>query len=470
MCNGKSLRSRASKVAAAAALALGVALGGQDAAAQVAVGAAGPPPLTRELAVATFDTAWTWIARSHYDSLFNGVDWDAVRTELRPRAERAATMDELRGVVSTMLARLGESHYVLIPGQVADAIEPGDVEPEAGAPGDVGLEVRLAGGGLVVWRVDADGPAAAAGIRTGWILDAIDGQPAAAGVDGVEALDGIERQRALTRFLMRTNQRLTGAAGSRVALKLRDGADRTVESTLVRRDTPGQSIQLGNLPAMIARVESARLAVDDGCVGVVRWNVWMVPVAPQIDRAIDASRDCRGIVLDLRGNPGGVAGMLIGVAGHFFAEPTTLGRLRSRTADLRFNANPRRVAPDGRPVQPYDGPVAILQDALSVSTSELFAGGMQATGRARIFGETSAGQALPAVASRLPNHDVLMYVVADATGPGGERFEGTGVRPDQDVPLRREDLLAGRDAALDAAIDWILRQRVGTVPRSKERP
>jgi carboxyl-terminal processing protease len=202
--------------------------------------------------------------------------------------------------------------------------------------------------------------------------------------------------------------------------------------------------------------------VEGGCIGVIEWNVWMAPVKTPIDSAVHRNRDCRGIVLDLRGNPGGIAGMLMGVAGHFYADTITLGRLESRSGELRFVANPQRVSPGGTAVQPYGGPVAILLDALSVSTTEMFASGMQSTGRARVFGETSAGQALPAVATRLPNHDVLMYVIADATGPAGERVEGVGVVPDQPVPLRRADLIQGRDAPLEAAIAWILSQNDGT--------
>jgi carboxyl-terminal processing protease len=113
------------------------------------------------------------------------------------------------------------------------------------------------------------------------------------------------------------------------------------------------------------------------------------------------------------------------------------------------------VSSAGQPVEPYHGPVAILVDAMSASTSEFFAGGMQAIGRAHVFGEATAGQALPAVVSRLPNQDVLMYVIADYVGPDGRRIEGRGVLPDVLVTLRRDDLLAGRDPVLDAALRWL---------------
>ncbi len=110
-----------------------------------------------------------------------------------------------------------------------------------------------------------------------------------------------------------------------------------------------------------------------------------------------------------------------------------------------------------------------------MSTSEIFAGGMQKLGRARVFGETSAGQALPALSLRLPGGDVLVHAFASYTGPGGEPFEGRGVVPDETVPPTREALLAGSDPALDAAVRWISRQTrtrndPARTPPSQENP
>jgi carboxyl-terminal processing protease len=159
--------------------------------------------------------------------------------------------------------------------------------------------------------------------------------------------------------------------------------------------------------------------------------------------------------MDLRGNPGGVAGMVMGVAGHFTNERVALGTMRRREAELNFVANPRRVDTQSRPVEPFAGALAILIDGMSVSTSEIFAGGMQAVGRARIFGQTSAGQALPAGTYRLPDGDVLMHVIADFTAAGGTRIEGRGVVPDVTVAIERKALLRGRDPILESAVRWV---------------
>ena len=106
-------------------------------------------------------------------------------------------------------------------------------------------------------------------------------------------------------------------------------------------------------------------------------------------------------------------------------------------------------------MKPFAGPVAILVDELSASTTEILAAALQRLGRARVFGVPSAGQALPALLTRLPNGDRLMYVIGDYAGPGGTRLEGAGVTPDVPTPLSRSSLLAGRDDALQAAVKWI---------------
>jgi carboxyl-terminal processing protease len=150
--------------------------------------------------------------------------------------------------------------------------------------------------------------------------------------------------------------------------------------------------------------------------------------------------------------------MVSGISGHLLDTAISLGTMHGRGATIRFVANPRRVDRAGTRVGTFTGPVAILVDGFTGSTSEFFAAGMQAVGRARVFGETSAGQSLPALMTRLPDGDVLMHAIADHEDAAGRRVEGIGVIPDERVPLSRVDLRNGRDAPLEAARAWIAAQ------------
>ena len=151
--------------------------------------------------------------------------------------------------------------------------------------------------------------------------------------------------------------------------------------------------------------------------------------------------------------------MIMGISGHFLNERKPLGTMKTRDAELKFAANPRLVNAAGQRVEPFSGPVAILVDALTGSASECFAGGLQALGRARVFGQTSMGQALPAFFAKLPNGDVLIHATGDFVTADGTRLEGRGVVPDETVTITRSELLAGRDSTLEAALKWIDQQR-----------
>ena len=91
-------------------------------------------------AVETFDAAWKIIRDTHFDKTMNGLDWEAVRKELEPRAAAAKTPAELRAVIREMLGRLGLSHFALVPStsESTDGASSGDTS------GDPGIDVRAA--------------------------------------------------------------------------------------------------------------------------------------------------------------------------------------------------------------------------------------------------------------------------------------------------------------------------------------
>ena len=166
--------------------------------------------------------------------------------------------------------------------------------------------------------------------------------------------------------------------------------------------------------------------------------------------------------------------MMMGISGHFVGERKTLGVMKTRENELRFVANPRLVSAAGERVEPFAGPVAILVDAMSGSASECFAGGMQSIGRARVFGQTSMGQALPALFDRMPNGDVLIHAYGDFVTADGTRLEGRGVIPDEVVPLVARGSPCGPrpDARCGARVDRQVTGRgaCGRVKRPAKRP
>ena len=410
--------------------------------------------------LATFDAATRIVLRTHFDTTFNGVDWAALTDSLRPFA-KGVSRDSVRTLLRRMLARLGQSHFAVFPSDVAEAT----TEEAKDESGNIGVDLGYVEGRIVIQRVESDGAARAAGIRTGWIVT---------GVGDVKVDTLLERTKTRPAHYSMTLRAIRGVAtlllgevDSPVTVHLLDERDRPVSKTLIRRADTGPAVKWGYFPTFFARFDAHEERLENTRAGVIWFSNWLVPLIRQVDSAVDAYRGLDGMVLDLRRNSGGVAAMVGGVAGHFTQRPDTLGINQTRTSRLVFVANPRRSTRDGRSVTPYAGPVAILLDELSGSASEIFAAGMRSVGRVRIFGATSIGGVLPASWDRLPNGDVLYHAIGEFITPRGERLEGIGVVPDQPVSVTRADLLAGRDPVLHAAMRWIAGEkgrRTGATP------
>ena len=245
--------------------------------------------------------------------------------------------------------------------------------------------------------------------------------------------------------------------GAEVTLQLRDPAGAVSTVSLAAVLNPNvQEMTLPGLPPMALRFSRHTVPIaSGGCVLYVEFSQWAMPVYDQFVEALREHGGCSGVVIDLRGNSGGLAVSMSAVGGLFFDKTVSLGTLTTAGGDLNLVALPRQVTNDGRDVRRFSGPLAILTDRASVSCSDIFPASMQALGRARIFGDTSAGMALPSGVTPLPSGDRLMYPTADFTDPNGRRIEGVGVVPDQPASPTVDALRAGRDPAMDAALAWI---------------
>jgi hypothetical protein len=205
----------------------------------------------------------------------------------------------------------------------------------------------------------------------------------------------------------------------------------------------GNLVRFGNLPEMRVYLESR--ALPDGA-GYIRFNEFLDPgtIVPKFQAALQEFAKAPGIVLDLRGNPGGIGIMATGIAGFFIdKEGQMLGEMKTRDSTLKFVIFPR--------AETYAGPLAILVDGGSASTTEILAAGLRDLHRARIFGTRTAGAALPSDIVRLPNGDGFQYPQALYVSANGEVLEGAGVTPDEIV----EPSSSGRDLTLEAADAWI---------------
>lgn len=384
----------------------------------------------------TFRIVWETVRDRYFDPSFGGLDWDAVGREFKPKAIGASSDESFYDSLQEMVDRLGQSHFQVLP-----PFWVGTRHLSRRGSADAGLELTESGGQVLVWRM-RETAQKADGLRPGCALIEADGTKLSSLRE--QMLSGTEKPREAERlYLDAVGALLEGSPGDNVQLRIRCGSAAESKLSLPLRVTQKErSERVGFMPSMETDFEVKQLA---GNIVSIRFNLFVMSLLPRIRAAIQqaAVDGARGIVFDVRGNPGGIGAMANGLTGYLVKEQKNLGVMKMRGAELKFLAFPQ----DGA----FDGPVAVVIDRNSASTSEIFAAGLQEMGRALVVGERSMGAALPSFIVDLPGGALLQYAVADFVTPKGFRIEGNGVSPDLPVSLSAETLLAGEDAPLEAA-------------------
>jgi carboxyl-terminal processing protease len=388
--------------------------------------------IPEQLRLDTFDVVWRTINDSYWDPTFGGIDWKAIRDQYLPRVKAAKLSDEFHRVLDEMIRRLGQSHFAVIrPDHVVGIHTRSDRDLENGS---VGLTLRWIDGEAVVYDLERDFPARAAGVRKGWVLLRMNGKtPQALYEKSLRERPGFHLRPEISRIRALSDE-LGGKPGEKVTLDFLDERNRARRVVLTRKaQSIGESTDV--------EFESKRIGER---VGYVRFSLFYGDLISRFDAALRSLRDTDSLIIDLRGNPGGAGDLAPAVASAFAATPGSLGtsKFRYATRDFAYKAA----------ADPYRGRVYILVDEWSASTSEVFTSGMQESKRATVIGTATAGAVLPSLLAFLPTGAALQYVISDFRTPAGRLVEGSGVTPDIDARLTRAALLQGKDPALEAAL------------------
>ena len=398
---------------------------------------------------AAFEQAWRIVNDRFYDPGFNGVDWEAVRLRYLPQVERVQSDAAFYALLGRMAGELRDSH--------TRAYDAGDYRNRLDyVVSTFGLRVAEVEGEVAVIQVLPDTGAARAGVRPGMIVEAVNGEAARGRLARLraEAPADASPERRLRAIYGRL---IAGRGGEPLVLDLR-GVHGVARYELRRAER--------EVPLVVTR----RLL--DGNVGYIAFNRFRPEAAADFGRALAALDGADGLVLDLRGNPGGNIGAMLAIAQSFFPEARHV--LTRRTRAGRTSGADAEAWPQGRSAAPevrinasphaWTRPLAILIDGYTASSSELLATVLREQRGAWIVGRPSCG-CVVAVRSngyRLPGGGAIYVAESGFITPLGNRMEGAGMRPDHHVPLALADLREGVDRDLDVAIEWI-RQRTQRV-------
>jgi len=252
-----------------------------------------------------------------------------------------------------------------------------------------------------------DTPAAKAGILAGDLIIAIDGKP-------ISAIDASEP--------------LRGPAGSKVVLTIvRDGRPKPFDVSLTR-------------PTI--RVNSVRSRMLEPGYGYIRLSTFQADTGSDFQKHVQqlqkqAGGQLKGLVLDLRSNPGGLLTAAVQVADDLLDKGNIVStRGRISISDARFDATPGDLL--------KGSPVVVLADAGSASASEVLAGALRDNKRARVVGSRTFGKGSVQTVLPLDNGDSVKLTTARYYTPSGKSIQATGIVPDVELkpaPTPEEDAL-----------------------------
>lgn len=353
-----------------------------------------------------------------YDPNLKGLDWSTLTEQARQRIRNADEAGQMFGAISGLLYQLHDSHTGFIP-------------PQRSIRAEYGFEAKPFGDKILVYQLDKDGPAAKAGLQLG---------------DRIVAVNNLNAVRTTFFEMMRY-------------LTILDPR----EELNVEVEQPG-STRIIKIPAKITPISRELVATDrerftksrtytvnDHADGIVYVHFPSLAILlSEIGGMAKRVKGAKAVVLDLRGNSGGLLDTMTEFVGKFVQAPYVMA-----TDDSRKKQEPIRVTPGSPQIT---CPLVVLIDSASMSASEMVASTLQAHKRALVIGDTSGGRVEKAqLFWRLISYgDRMPFGTEIATSrvvmEGGIELENRGVTPDVLCVPTPADLRSEKDPCLDRAL------------------
>ncbi|MGB6836439.1 MAG: S41 family peptidase [Dehalococcoidia bacterium] len=339
--------------------------------------------------------------------------------------------------ISGLLAPLSDSGtFYVDPTTYQVSVGPG------GTFEGIGATVSQQGSEIVIVAPISDTPAERAGLRSGDVI---------LGVDG-ESTEGWSVDKAVLK--------IRGPRGTDVTLTIRHPDGQVEDVTITRDEIRVESVSVVPPGGVLEDAEGN--PVTD--IAYIRIREFTALTREQLQPLLEEIRRSgkRGLILDLRANPGGLLSTTVDVANMFLDSGIILFEVDKEGEELAFNARP-----GGEGV---DIPLVVLVDRFSASGAEVLAAALKDNGRAALIGEKTFGKGSVNVSRNLDDGGALFVSIARWLTPDRIQIDGVGIRPDIEAVLSDEDIDLRRDSQLHRAVEHMrglsetVSQEAGTSP------
>ncbi len=343
-----------------------------------------------------------WAAQGGNDYESIELFTDVLSMVKKSYVEEVDTKKLIYGAINGMLASL-DPHSSFMPPEMFKEMK---IETK-GSFGGVGIEITVKDGLLMVISPIEDTPAFRAGIKAGDHILKIDDKY----TKDMSVVEAVKRMR--------------GPKGTKVVLTiLREGFDKPKEFPLMRD---------------IIQVKSVKYKTLDNGYGYVRISQFQEKTDDDLTKALKSLKDengenLRGLVLDLRNDPGGLLDQAVRVSEHFVDEGKLIVYTEGREKESKMRFTSRATAKEPR----Y--PVVVLINSGSASASEIVAGALQDHKRAVIMGTQSFGKGSVQTIIPLSDNSGLRLTTARYYTPSGRSIQAKGITPD--IQVEQKELAA----------------------------
>lgn len=367
----------------------------------------GVDPAQVQLANQIYEEAWRMLSEEYVDGSFNGQDWSKWRHHYRGKLKDP---DDAYVAISTMVSTLNDEYTRFL-------------QPREMSEQNMSIDSRLFGVGIQISKRD----------NKLLVLATIDDTPAErAGLmpkDQITHIDGVET---------------AGMSVEDAADHIR-GEKGTYVTLSIKRDKENLSKRIQRDEIKIKSVFTKPL--EDKRIGYIRLSSFISEtMLSEMEESMNTLSDKQALILDLRGNYGGLFSNSVEIA-DMFLERGDIVSIVDREKDRRvYKAHRGSV---------YKKPLVVLIDGGSASASEILSGALKDNKRATLIGSQSFGKGLVQKINALSNGSGLNITISKYLTPNGTDINKKGIEPDLQVSYKEADFLAQRDPQLERAVKFL---------------
>lgn len=332
-----------------------------------------------------FDKAWKTIYKDYYEPSFNHQDWNKWKTRYQGKIK---TNEDAKVAIDTMIASLNEPYTRFMDKKDFQDLATSITSKIYG----IGVNIYSNSGKIEIFNVIPSTPADIAGLKQGDIITAVDSKD------------------------------INGMNVSEVANIVRGPENSIVELTILRDNKK----HVKKIKRKEIKIKNVKSSVLDNHIGYIQIVSFMGGTTPnEFVEALENTKNTDSIIIDLRGNTGGLLDNAVFIANMFIQQGKIVDIIYRNGYKKTISANPDQKL--------LNKPVVVLVNGASASASEILSGALRDYKKAKLVGKKTFGKGLVQKVVPLPNQTGVNITIARYLTPNGTDINKLGIKPDVEI-------------------------------------